>query len=162
MDDWLSYLIAERDIGGIATLVSMSKDRRWFGPAFSITRFVGRLAASGETALARLAGTRLASALASIGDPIAAADVYEMWARSLTKLDDLAGAIDVCDECWAKDWRSRNLANRYSLALERNRRWLEAVAICDDGLRLAPGDDQLSRRRERCLKRYRGSQPIPD
>lgn len=149
LDDWLAYRIAQQDVAGVAELVRMSPSRSAFDPSYGVTKLISQLA-QGDSAVGGAACSELAEVFAEIGSPRTSGDICETWARALAERGDVADALRACDDAWIAGWGSRNLANRHSLILERAKRWPEAAAVCERGLVLAPGDEQISKRLSRC------------
>jgi DNA polymerase III epsilon subunit-like protein/tetratricopeptide (TPR) repeat protein len=147
--DWMSYLIAQRDIESIADLTRASASRPQLDPSVAVT-FVHALRTHGELDFARTAAEIISVALASSGRQAAAADISSEWAHALADAGKLEEALAVCQQASASGWSSRQLVNRHSLLLERAKRWSEAVDLCERGLQLFPDDEQISRRRTRC------------
>lgn len=151
-DDWMRYLIAQRDIESIVDLVRVSASRPELNPSMAVT-FVHDLRTHGELDFARTAAETISVALASVGRQAAAADTCSEWAHALADAGKLEEALAVCEQASASGWSSRQLVNRHSLLLERAKRWSEAVDLCERGLQLFADDEQISRRRARCEKK---------
>jgi DNA polymerase III epsilon subunit-like protein/tetratricopeptide (TPR) repeat protein len=151
-DDWMRYLIAQRDIESIADLTRASASRPQLDPSVAVT-FVHALRTHGELDFARAAAEIISVALASVGRHAAAADTCSEWAHALADAGKLQEALAVCEKASASGWSSRQLVNRHSLLLERAKRWGEAVDLCERGLQLFADDEQISRRRARCEKK---------
>ena len=151
-DDWMRYLIGQRDVESLANLVRASASRPEFNPSAAVT-FVQALRTHGEPDFARTAAEIVSTAFASVGRLAAAADTCSEWAHALADAGEPEEALAVCGHASASGWVSRALVNRHSLLLERAKRWREAVDLCEQGLELFPDDEQLSRRRARCEKK---------
>lgn len=151
-DDWMRYLIAQRDIESIANLIRASASRPQLDPSVAVT-FVHALRTRGELDFARTAAEIISVALASVGRQAAAADTCSEWAHALADAGKSEEALAVCAQASASGWSSRDLVNRHSLLLERAKRWSEAIDLCECGLELFPDDEQIFRRRARCGKK---------
>ena len=155
LDDWLAYLIAQQDVAGVVELVRMAAGRSDFDPSYSISKLVGQLA-QGDLVVGNAACLELAGVFAEIGSSGTSGNLCETWARALAQRGDIEEALRACHNAWRAGWDSRDLANRHNLILERAKRWPEAVAICERGLLLAPGDEQISKRLSRCAAKAAG------
>ena len=157
---WLEWLARTGDLAGVrALLAERLKGRPWLdGHTFdSLVR--QRLADSNQGTGEREAKA-LAELLADCGAPAAAADITATIARWLFESARSDEAIAACIAAHESGWVSRDLANRWSMILERLHRNDETVAVCQRWLVAHPDDEQFSKRLKRCKERAgRGTPP---
>ena len=152
VSDWAEYLAEQQDIDNLAGLVeAIGSDSELIG-SVGVRDFVHRTRTSGKIDVAIDAAQKLSAKMASSGAILEAADICAEWAQALADSDRSTEAMEVCDRARTFGWESRDLANRYSLILERTKNWEQALEVCNKGLELAPEDEQLYKRRDRCLK----------
>lgn len=149
---WAEYLAEQQDIDHLVGLVeTIGSDKELIG-SIGARDLVHRMRTSGKIDAAVDAAEKLSARMASAGAILEAADICAEWAQALADSGRSSEAMEVCDRARTFGWESRDLANRYSLILERAKNWEQALEVCNKGLELAPEDEQLYKRRDRCLK----------
>jgi DNA polymerase III epsilon subunit-like protein len=153
VEDWSDFLASRQDIDGLADLVTTVSFDPTLVSLLGVRGLVHRMRTAGQVPAAVGAAKKLSAALAGAGATAEAADVCAEWAQGLAESGSSAEGLTVCDQARTAGWFSRDLLNRHSLLLERAKDWSAALRVSEEGLALAPGDEQLTKRRERCLKR---------
>jgi len=153
LDAWADFLTKHQDVDGLVALIEWAASDKAFRDVLAPAGLVHRMRTAGQFDMVCQSAEKLSQALGAAGASQEAANVCAEWAQALADDATAPEALAVCERSWSSGWVSRSLANRYSLLLERQGDWRTALEVCDRGLRLAPGDDQISHRRARCLKK---------
>jgi DNA polymerase III epsilon subunit-like protein len=153
LDAWADFLTMHQDVDGLVGLIEWAASDKALRDALAPAGLVHRMRTAGQFDMVCRSAEKLSRALGAAGASEEAANVCAEWAQALADDATTAEALAVCERSWSSGWDSRTLANRHSLLLERQRDWRTALEVCDRGLRIAPGDDQIIRRRTRCLKK---------
>jgi len=148
--DWAGYLAGRQDIDGLAELIGIVGAAPDLIGYLGVRPLVHQMRTAGQVDAVIAAAERLSQLLAAASAMGDAADVCAEWAQALAESSRSEEALAVCEQARQSGWTSRDLANRHSLLLERAKDWAGAVVACDHGLGLAPGDEQLTKRQERC------------
>lgn len=150
--DWAEYLAEQQDISNLVSLVRTVGSDKELIEAVGAGNLVHRMRASGNIDPAIEAAKELSAEIAAVKANLEVANICAEWAQALADSGRSPEAIEVCERALSSGWLSRDLANRHSLILERAKDWHRALEVCNMGLELAPGDEQLSKRRARCLQ----------
>jgi len=153
LDAWADFLTMHQDVDGLVALIEWAASDKALRDLLAPAGLVHRMRTAGQFDMVCRSAEKLSRALGAAGASEEAANVCAEWAQALADDATTAEALAICERSWSSGWGSRTLANRHSLLLERQREWRAALEVCDRGLRLAPGDDQIIRRRARCLKK---------
>ena len=158
LSEWTDFLTMRQDIDGLVELIEWAAGDKELSDYLTPSGLVHRMRTAGQTAAMLGASEKLSEALGAVGSAAEAGNVCAEWAQALAETDRTTEALAVCEAAWSSGWFSRDLANRHSLLLERRKEWVAALEVCDRGLALAAGDEQITKRRTRCLKKVG---PVP-
>jgi len=152
LSEWADFLTIRQDIDGLVELIEWAGTDKDLLDYLTPSGLVHRMRTAGQAEAMLGASEKLSAALGTAGSLEEAGNVCAEWAQALAEENRVAEALGVCDAAWSSGWASRNLANRHGLMLERQRDWPAVLEVCDRGLALALGDEQIAKRRARCLK----------
>lgn len=150
LGDWMSWAADRGDAALVWELLTKEIPRRGSQvPTWILVRLVRRLHEGGDEEATEVGG-KLATFVAERGQLDGAAEIVAASARALYEGGRTEEALVLCRKGGEKGWMSRELANRWSLVLERERRFEEAAEVCVVGLTVVPADEQIAKRLDRC------------
>lgn len=148
--EWLGFLESKEDVDSIVRLAREFPADTWDWRSLRLSKFVREQRLSGNFDEANRIAILLVEFYERIDARAPGADVLSEWAQALDESGRRAEGLTVCEFGWRMAWTNESLANQHSLMLERDRRWEDAIDVCDRWLALKPKSEQIKKRRRRC------------